>query len=55
MIHSNSAKLDWYFHMMDYNSKQLKSAISQEDKDYYQTCREYFRKKILTIVPDFPI
>ena len=55
MIHSNSAKLDWYFHMMEYNSKQLTLAISQDDKDYYATCKEYFRNKILAMVPDFPI
>ena len=47
--------LDWYFYMIEYNSKQLKKATSDEEKNYYRMCKQHFIEKVRMIKPDYPI
>ena len=47
--------LDWYFYMIEYNSKQLKEATSDEDKNYYRMCKQHVIEKVRMITPDYPI
>jgi uncharacterized protein YbaA (DUF1428 family) len=54
-IMATKKNLDWYFYMIEYNSKQLKEATSDEDKNYYRMCKQHFIEKVRMIKPDYPI